>query len=1104
MAVEDINKRVRAVSSKKIESGEEMQELQKSQSELLNITNERRNNLNSARVESSMDLENNQNLAQAAALMTAGSGMELQQQVQGFNPHTQALLGKYGVKQPKSVTSTSKNTQITPGKVTVNNVTTNNTTNNVQVSQPNIPMSQAVVNRSSDDPGGSKVKAWISGVFARQNERIALREKEYQKREWSLTRSANKMMRRMEEVGKTFASRLDPRKIGNIFGDQIKTLMFLFGFGMLSKNWDKVLGLVSKAEEFFNWVKSDKDKDGFFSSLGSRLTEFIGGKKGETLSQAFTGLFDDLRSRIVDSINNFGEDISDRFKAFMESRGDAIKAIKFPEIDLTNIGSTLKSLGLYLGDVLVALTSGADGVRASVGHSVEQMGLLGSLKQRLGHERITEEYEGGRYDEVEDTSYGDAALVKGDKYGRTYQGLLTNAVTSEGDLKNTASATISQARAIDSAISDTEYGEINTAQVASGLSRLNKVAEEEGSVVVDPNFVINKLSPEQFEKLKESKDIQEVNYKLIRTEKTEEDLPSSFLNKIREEATKTWVANKAGEAVGGPAGYFTRMSINTERLKNGDESIGGFLRSAVNPNWAYASDFWDAIDSQVARWAADKYKLELVPFDDPRRAAVRTSEFSPEAFKFYKITPKVLSEIGKSLTSKDDVVIDTGNKSFVQAIQNKLLKEAENWDVKRKKVHHKYYDINVNEAYRQVDILNNKDIIRNERLAQRKEAREKEFEEKHKNDRFSVAARNVKEVGAKAIDKAVDIYDRGTDFVKGFLGYYKPKDVQISSEETKSRVIKSIDKLVSELGITPEQASGIVGNWMQESGLITTITNSSGGGEGAVGIAQWRGDRIKKFEKRSEGDNYTGPGAGTKLSEATFDQQLDYAIWELKNSHNNAIKKLEQHATDPTTAADIGLGYYEFSSGVDDAIDALGEHAALNNRRNYAWAAYKLYNQSKAEEAKFVSTPGSPLPDYLVRTEEPENQAGWDWNSVYQVGTEEARPGNQASWGWNSISSATPVSISQATPHWNTSFSSSPEKTTPVTTNNKTSDNLLTKVDEISNTLGYQTAAIQQLSYSILELSSIAINTGNTTINNNGGNISREPGYISSPGQNIG
>ena len=336
-------------------------------------------------------------------------------------------------------------------------------------------------------------------------------------------------------------------------------------------------------------------------------------------------------------------------------------------------------------------------------------------------------------------------------------------------------------------------------------------------------------------------------------------------------------------------------------------------------------------------------------------------------------------------------------------------------------------------------------------------------------------------------------------------------------------MVKAIDRLVKDLGITPEQASGIVGNWMQESSMNTTSFNGAGGGEGAVGLAQWRGARIRKFEgraKEGEGENYTGPGAGTKLGEATFDQQLSYAIWELQNSHKNAIDKLKQYATDPTTAADIGLGYYEFSAGVDKAMDQLGSHAMLDNRRNYAWTAYQLYNQHSGED--------NVLPDQEIVTPDP-NAPLLAENTTPEGNTTQATSGSATgksevpyflakvddqevsvnpefqgggfNWG---ASMTTPVSIAQATPVWDTNFSSSPEKVTPVVQTNKNSDNLLTKVDDISNTLGQQTLAIQQLSYGVLALGEAAVSNGNTVINNNGGGGgSRDNSYITIPGQNI-
>lgn len=1109
MAVEDINKRVRAMSEKNIEKGQEMEEVQKSQSELLNINNERRNNLNTARVESAMEAENNQNLAQAATLMAAGvgGGMAVSQQVQGFNPQTQALLSKYGVGKPKQNTITSKNSQVTPQKVTINNTTTTNTTNNVQVSQPNIPISQPqIAIKQQANQGEGKIKAWLSGVFARQNERAALREKEYQKRESTLTRSANKMMRRMEEVGKTFAERLDPRRIGNVFGDQIKTLMFLFGFGMLSKNWDKVLGFVSKAEEFYNWVKGDKD--GFLDGLGARLTKFIGGKDGETLSQAFTGLFSDLKSRITDSFKNFGDDISDKFQAFMESRADAVKAIKFPDIDVSNIGNTLKALGLYLGDVMTALVSGTQGVKDAISHQVNQTGLLGSLKERKGGVSITKEYEGGKYDNVDDTSYGDAVLVKGDKYGKTYQGLLTSAVTSEGDLKNTASATISQARAIDAAVSDTEFGQINTAQVASGLQRLSKVAEDNGSIVVDPSFVTSKLTPDQIKSLKASGDLKEVDYKLIRTEKTEEDLPSNFKKKLLEEGVKTWAANKAGETVGGVGGYFTRVGANTKRMVDGDDSIAQTLLSAVpgvGSDLAYLDDIGDAIDSQIARWAADKYKLELVPLSDPREAAIKIDKKTPEAFKFYEVSPKVISEIGKSMTNKDDVVIDTGDKSFVQAIQDKLVKEAENWDIKRKKVHYKYYDVDVNGAYKQLDNLNAKEAVRQERLKKNKEAREKEYEAKHSGDRFDVTTSNVKEVGRKAVEAGTKLYNNAKAKVVSFL---PAKSMNPSGDQRKfvTEMLPAYQKVLKEKGFDSKFASLLVAQDALESGWgkstsgnynfggIKVPTNDQGKGLGRLcttteyynGVKTSIVDEFRNFSSPEDYANYHVDFLNRDRYKAFDADTIPDAIWRIKAGG---------YATDPNYVDSLSRTV----ASVDNIMANLDVKSLDNNLPDQEvvsqdpnallLAKNVIPNSDSAPTTSLSSTVTSgksEVPYFLAKVDDQEVSVNPD----------------SIEWNWTK-GNTTPVNIAQATPVWNTSFSSSPEKVTPVISANKNSDNLLTKVDEISNTLGGQTIAIQNLAVGVTALAEVAVTTGNTTINNGGSNISRDPSFISVPGQNI-
>lgn len=89
-------------------------------------------------------------------------------------------------------------------------------------------------------------------------------------------------------------------------------------------------------------------------------------------------------------------------------------------------------------------------------------------------------------------------------------------------------------------------------------------------------------------------------------------------------------------------------------------------------------------------------------------------------------------------------------------------------------------------------------------------------------------------------------------------------------------------------GYTPQQSAGIVANLMAESSLNTTIKGDKGS---AVGIAQWRLDRRERLESKY-GDNWH-----------SFENQLDFVDWELKNTHQGAYKALQG----ATTAAEAAL-----------------------------------------------------------------------------------------------------------------------------------------------------------------------------------------------------
>jgi hypothetical protein len=175
--------------------------------------------------------------------------------------------------------------------------------------------------------------------------------------------------------------------------------------------------------------------------------------------------------------------------------------------------------------------------------------------------------------------------------------------------------------------------------------------------------------------------------------------------------------------------------------------------------------------------------------------------------------------------------------------------------------------------------------------------------------------------------------------------------------------------LISSFGLTPTQASGIVGNLIRESRMVTSAFNPAGGGTGARGLAQWRGGRSDAFRKKF----------GHDILEGTFEEHLQFMIDELGSTHKTAINELKSVKDgDTNSAADIGLGRFEFSSGVDDAVRELGEHGLSSQiaGRNFAKYALDTYLSQgpydtpiKASDKSSVDTYGFNLPTYSSSSE---------------------------------------------------------------------------------------------------------------------------------------
>lgn len=97
-----------------------------------------------------------------------------------------------------------------------------------------------------------------------------------------------------------------------------------------------------------------------------------------------------------------------------------------------------------------------------------------------------------------------------------------------------------------------------------------------------------------------------------------------------------------------------------------------------------------------------------------------------------------------------------------------------------------------------------------------------------------------------------------------------------------SYVNNDIVRFFMNKGLTENQARGIYGNLMQESG--GNIRAISGDGYNSYGLAQWTGDRKRSLFK-------------TYGTQPTFEQQLEFIWTELNSTHKSALEALLRTTT---------------------------------------------------------------------------------------------------------------------------------------------------------------------------------------------------------------
>ena len=880
-----LDDKTRKLADGRIENGKEHAAYQETQQQLLAIQAEQQQNLAVARAESKASFENNQTLAQAAELGAISAAEAEQAAAMGaqagtqLNPATQQILSKYGSGQPRFSRSQSHSQQVTKQNITINNNITSNTTNDVKVPSntggplQGRPLQFKSPSNSTGEGSLGKFKTWISAAFARQNEEGAKRDREYRHRESSLTKSANKMMKKLEDIGKTIGSRMDPRKIGSTWQSQLKTLLLLFGFGYLTSNWTKVLETVSDIEK---WVRktwgyfSGSDKD---SNFLSDIKTFIGGDKNESLVQAF--------EKLLGNDGLFGY-IKEYFNKLYKDRAQAVKDVKFPQIDTSSIFNTLESLGEYLGDLFGAIVGGTESVKKTVAKQAEKKAFGSSMKNYMDHGRTatTETTKVGGFE----GDKGALSLLDG-----SYKGLTAYSVDKEGNLDKTnlTEATLAASSEVSRIKDLINKGDLSqTASLVQQLNRLYNTSKETRNnyVAVTKDF-IDSLSKEELQDLMSRKLIQRARYRVVYHEKTKNDLDNRENLDPTMRAADMYATQTAAYKLGGRLGSFA--------TENYSSAIFGDYGAPISAVTEYGLTALD-------RYLANNGRFTLVRVGEKLKPGERDTG---ETRDLFEISPAGIKMITNRLSNRGlDEDLDMENKAALQeAINNKTVKEQaaevnrvrEKTKKKLEEVNNSPADVQAN-SMRPYHLENNlreldeveKQIYSNAqegyvnadntltRLTKGQERINAEFEQNIQGNRAVTTAGNIK----NKINQATDyIQDKIYDYTGGAFG--TPK-LTVSQE---NRATYAVNRLMKE-GLNKEQASGIVGNMIKESSLNPNLKVRDNNGKFAGGIVGWNGPNLDAIE-----DYF-----GRDIRNIKFEDQLEYLIKELKGEAG-VIRAVERH-----------------------------------------------------------------------------------------------------------------------------------------------------------------------------------------------------------------
>ena len=312
---ESTDKKTRKIAEKRVEPGKEFESYQEAQNQLLAIQAEQQQNL-ALQANDAMNVQQqNQTLAQASEVMA----------MDNLNPATQGILAGYGLNQPRVIKQSNTQRQ-GPNNITINNTTINNAAGPVQGREISIKPQEA---------GQSKFKAWLTNVFARQDAQWQKQNQEYTKRESSLTRNANKMMRKLEGLGKEIGNVIDPRKQAQRAQNSTMNLLKALGLVYFAKKLPDILGFFNNAEEKIR---------GWIGEIGDKIKNGIDNLKID-LSELGDKIWNDRETGVLNKVlQKISDFIFERAEYASRQTGSLTNWAKFPEGD-----KIITWLKLFLG-----------------------------------------------------------------------------------------------------------------------------------------------------------------------------------------------------------------------------------------------------------------------------------------------------------------------------------------------------------------------------------------------------------------------------------------------------------------------------------------------------------------------------------------------------------------------------------------------------------------------------------------------------------------------------------------------------------------------------------------------------------------------------------